>query len=175
MKHKRKINNREQLTNINFRSYLSFLLNDEVFAIDVTKVLEVLHIHKITRVPQAPDFMRGVMNFRGDILPVVDTRLLFKMPAKSDSERTVVIVLDLLYNNKKMMIGALGDGVKDVINIDPDKIQPVPDVGSKYNIEYLEGMYKHQDKFIMLLSSDKVFSIEALTLHEGLEADFLVE
>jgi len=143
-------------------AYLSFLLDEEIFAINVKKVLEVLQIQKITKVPQTPTHLRGVTNFRGDILPVVDSRTRLNLPTIEDSDKTIIIVLDMEHNNNKLLIGALADSVKDVIQIADDEILPVPEVGNKFDAEYLSGMYRYKDSFVMILNVDKVFSVNNL-------------
>lgn len=145
-------------------SYLSFRLDKEVFAVSVHKVLEVLEIQKITEVPRTPDYMRGVINFRGEILPVIDTRVKFNLPPAQETNKTVIIVLDLIIKDKQMMIGALADGVKDVIEIAAEEIKPVPEMGSHYNTEFLNGMFKADDDFIMILDIEKVFSVADVQL-----------
>lgn len=146
----------------NRSSYLSFRLGDEIFAISVAKVLEVLEIQKITRVPKTPKYMRGVLNLRGDVLPVIDTRLKFNMETTADTERTVIIVLDLESKNKKIVIGAIADSVKEVLEINENEIKTVPEIGSNYDAAFITGMVHHRDDFIMLLDMDKVFSLDEI-------------
>ena len=143
-------------------SYLAFRLGEEIFATNVDKVLEVLEIQKITKVPQTPVYMRGVINLRGEVLPVIDTRIKFNMPQAEDTERTVIIVFDLQLKEKKIMLGAIADSVKEVLEINEKDIKPVPELGSEYNSKFIQGMYKSHEDFIMLLDIDEVFSIEEL-------------
>ncbi len=146
-------------------SYLSFKLDDEIFAISVKKVLEVLEMQKITKVPQTPDYIKGVINFRGEILPVIDTRVKFKMPDFENISKTVIIVLELTLKEKHVTLGAIADGVKDVLEIDTSQIRDVPELGTKYNTEFLKGMIKDEEEsFIMLLDIEKVFTVEDLYL-----------
>lgn len=143
-------------------SFLAFRLGEEIFATNVDKVLEVLEIQKITKVPQTPVYMRGVINLRGEVLPVIDTRIKFNMPQAEDTERTVIIVFDLQLKEKKIMLGAIADSVKEVLEINDKDIKPVPELGSEYNSKFIQGMYKSHEDFIMLLDIDEVFSIEEL-------------
>jgi len=152
-------------TEINKNSYLSFRLGEEVFAIEVKGVLEVLEKQKITKVPKTPAHIKGVTNFRGEILPVIDSRIKFNMPIAAEESDFVIIVLDIQYKGKQMLLGATADSVSDVLEIAPEQIKPVPEMGSKYNTEYLEGMYKIADHFIMILNSEKVFSIDELSIY----------
>jgi len=145
-------------------SYLSFSLADETFALNVKKVLEVLQLQKITKVPQTPDYIRGVINFRGEILPVIDTRLKFNMPAIEDNPRTIIIVLDLVVKGKDLKIGAIADEVKDVIDIKDSDIKEVPEMGSKYDTDFIYGMIRLNEEFVMILDIDKVFSVEEISI-----------
>jgi len=147
-----------------FESYLSFNLGDEIFAVNVRKVLEVLEMQYITKVPRTPDFIRGVINFRGEILPVFDSRMKFNLQNSQDTGRTVIIVLELKVNDKMWLIGAIADGVRDVLEISKDQIRPVPELGSKYNTDFLLGMIRSDTGFLMVLDIDKVFSVDELTL-----------
>jgi len=144
------------------KAYLSFELNGEIFAITVNNVLEVLENQKLTKVPKAPFYIKGVINFRGEILPVIDTRVKFNMPEKEMDGKSVIIVFDIDLSDKKLFIGGIVDGVKDVIEIADNEIKPVPDMGTKYNSDFIIGMIKNEDQFIMLLNIEKVFSTEEI-------------
>lgn len=146
----------------NKEAYLSFRLENEVFAVKVQKVLEVLEIQKITPVPRTAEYVRGVINFRGEILPVIDTRMKFNMPEVEDTDKTVIIVFELKLNDKRLILGAVADGVKDVLSIRTLDIKDVPEMGSNYNTEYVIGMIKSEEEFIMILDIDRVFSAEEL-------------
>lgn len=140
------------------QSYLTFRLNDEVFAAGVDKVLEILEIPKITTVPRSPDYMRGVINLRGNVLPVIDTRKKFGLPPVADSVNTCIIVMNLVIDEEPISIGAIVDAVQEVMEINIDSVQPPPSVGSKYKSEFISGMVKSNDQFIMMLNLDRVFN-----------------
>lgn len=144
--------------------YLSIKLNDELFAVSVEKVLEVLQNQLITHVPNVPDFIRGVINFRGEIVPVIDARQKFKMPPREADQKYVIIVLDLEVKEKKILLGVIVDGVKDVLELTVDDIKDVPDMGTNYNIEFIKGMVKLDKGFLMLLNVDRVFSSEEINI-----------
>lgn len=146
--------------------YLSFHLGKEVFAVSVNKVLEVLEKQHITEVPKMPDYIKGVINFRGDILPVLETRTKFNMPDRADDSKYVIIVLDLEYNDRSIALGAIADSVRDVLEINPSDIKPVPELGSEYNTEFLKGMIKTDKGFLMILEIDKVFETADLKFAE---------
>lgn len=151
----------ENLSNIN--SYLSFKLGEEVFAAHVGKVLNILEMTRITEVPKAPDYMKGVINLRGTVLPVIDTRMKFGMVPTEYTPNTCIIVLDIEVDNETIHIGALVDAVQAVLEIDRNKILPPPSIGSKYRSEFIEGVANIDEKFIMILNMDAVFSTEDVT------------
>ncbi len=146
------------------KSYLSFQLDDEIFAINVKKVLEVLQMQKITKVPKTPDYIKGVINFRGEILPVIDTRQKFSLNKVEDYTKFVIIMLNFVRDHKEQKIGAIVDSVMDVFEYKEIDIKDVPELGSRYNLEFIYGMIKREDDFIMILDVDKVFSVEELTI-----------
>jgi purine-binding chemotaxis protein CheW len=152
-------------------SYLTFQMGDEVFAANVSKVLEILEIPAITKVPQAPSFMRGVINLRGTVLPVIDTRAKFGLPVVSDTIDTCIIVLNIEKQHETIAIGAIVDAVQEVTEIDDTTIQPVPGIGIKYKTEFITGMVKLNDRFIILLNIDKVFTTEEATLLQDISAE----
>ena len=152
--------NNETLIEIN--SYLSFNLGDEAFAAHVSKVLNILEMTKITEVPKSPDYMKGVINLRGTVLPVVDTRIKFGMPPTEYTNNTCIVVMEIEMGRDIVQVGALVDSVQAVLEIEDSQIQPPPSIGSKYKSEFIYGMVKVDDNFIMLLDMDKVFSTDEI-------------
>ena len=147
--------------------YLTFNLADEVFAVDVGRVREILEITTITKVPQTPDFMRGVINLRGSVVPVIDLRLKFGM---SESERTVntcIIVVEVAMDDETIVLGCLADSVSEVIEMEADQIEAAPHIGTRLNTDFIKGMGKHNDRFVMILNIDKVFSAIELAAVQG--------
>jgi purine-binding chemotaxis protein CheW len=143
-------------------SYLSFKLGDELFAANVAKVLNILEMVKITKVPKAPEYMKGVINLRGNVLPVIDTRIKFGMTPTEFSKNTCILVLDIIVDGDEIQVGSLVDSVQEVLEITKEGIQPPPNIGSKYKSEFIFGMAKQKEEFIMLLDMDKVFSVEEI-------------
>jgi purine-binding chemotaxis protein CheW len=139
-------------------TYLTFNLEEEVYALDVLKVKEVLELTKITKVPKTPRFMRGVINLRGNVVPVVDLKYKFGMGDTEETVRTCIIVMEVAIDNEIKVIGAMADAVKEVINLEPEQIEPSPYLGTKVNIEFINGMGKIGDEFIIILDIDKIFS-----------------
>ena len=144
--------------------YLSFKLGDEVFALDVAKVREILDFTSITKVPQTPEFMRGVINLRGSVVPVVDMRIKFGMPRTERSVNTCIVVVEIALDGEPTVIGLLADSVQEVIELGPGQIEPPPKIGSRLRVEFLKGMGKRDERFLMILDIDKVFSGDELSL-----------
>ena len=138
--------------------YLTFKLDEEIFALDVAKVREILDFTKVTKVPQTPDFMRGVINLRGSVLPVMDLRLKFGMSATEKTVNTCVIVVEMMVEGEVMVLGVLADSVQEVIDLEPEQIEPAPRIGTTINSEFILGMGKHNELFIIILDVDRVFS-----------------
>jgi purine-binding chemotaxis protein CheW len=140
------------------KTYLSFIVCDELFAVNVGKVLEVLQKERITHVPNAPDYIKGIINFRGEVVPVFESRTKFNLPDRTDDSAFVIVVLDLSKGEEAFRIGAIVDRVKDVINIDDSEIKPVPLMSTEFNTDFLLGIFKLRDDFIMMLDVEKVFT-----------------
>jgi purine-binding chemotaxis protein CheW len=138
--------------------YLTFKLEHELFALDIGKVREVLDFTSITKVPQTPDYMRGVINLRGSVVPVVDLRLKFGMEIAEKTVNTCVIIVEVEMEGEKVVMGAMADAVQEVLDLEPDQIEPPPRIGTKLNTDFITGMGKHGDEFIIILDIDKVFS-----------------
>lgn len=144
-------------------SYLTFRLGDEEFAAHVEKVLNILEMTKLTHVPKAPDYMKGVMNLRGAVLPVIDARIKFGMPETEYTSNTCIVVLDVDLDGESVHVGAIVDAVQAVIEIKNEQIQPLPTLGSRYKAEFIVGMVKVEERFIIILNMDAVFSIDEIT------------
>ncbi len=138
--------------------YLTFKLDEEIFALDVAKVREILEYNSVTKVPQTPEFMRGVINLRGSVVPVIDLRLKFGMSATEQTVNTCIIVVEVAIEEETSILGALADSVQEVIEMEPDQIEPPPHIGTRLNTKFIKGMGKHEDNFIIILDIDKVFS-----------------
>jgi purine-binding chemotaxis protein CheW len=150
--------------------YLTFKLEDELFALDIGKVREVLDFTTITKVPQTPDFMRGVINLRGSVVPVVDLRLKFGMVMAEKTVNTCVIIVEVEMDGEKVVMGAMADAVQEVLDLEPDQIEPPPRIGTKLNTDFIRGMGKHAEQFIIILDIDKVFSIDDMEMVREMDA-----
>src|SRR6056297_1039284 len=149
---------KKQATN----SYLTFKLGEEEFGAHVSQVLNILEMTKITEVPKSPEYMKGVINLRGMVLPVIDTRIKFGMPEKEYTNNTCIIVMDIEDDNDTIHIGAIVDEVLSVIEIEQNQIEPPPGIGDKYQSDFIFGMAKVEDNFIMILDMQKVLNASDL-------------
>ncbi len=143
--------------------YLTLKLEEEVFALDVAKVREILELTTITKVPQTPEFMRGVINLRGSVVPVIDMRLMFGMSRTEQTVNTCIIVAEVALNGETIVLGVLADSVQEVVELDPEKIEPAPNIGTKLNTDFIKGMCEVDGHFVMILDIDTVFSTEDIT------------
>lgn len=151
--------------------YLTFKLEDEVFAVDISQVREVLDFTSITKVPRTPDFMRGVINLRGSVVPVVDMRLKFEMSKTEQTVNTCIIIAEINLDGEKIILGALADSVQEVIELEPGQIEPPPRIGTRLNTEFIRGMGKRDENFIIILEIDEIFSSDELAIAHGLREE----
>lgn len=150
--------------NIATGQFLTFKLDEEVYALDILQVREVLDYTTITKVPKMPPFMRGVINLRGGVVPVVDLRLKFGLTVTENTVDTCIIIMEISLDGETTLLGALADSVQEVITLDSEQIEPPPKIGTRLNTEFIKGMGKKNDDFIILLDIDRVFSAEELNL-----------
>jgi purine-binding chemotaxis protein CheW len=144
--------------------YLTFTLAEEEYGIGILKVKEIIGIMGITTVPQTPDYVKGVINLRGKVIPVVDLRLKFGMEAMEYTERTCIIVVEIEEDNRKIQMGIVVDAVSEVMNIKAGDIEDTPNFGSRLNTEYILGMAKIGGKVKILLDIGNVLNSEGLSL-----------
>lgn len=144
--------------------YLTFKLAEEVFALDVAKVREILEYSTVTKVPRTPDFMRGVINLRGSVVPVIDLRLKFGMTATEQTINTCIIVAEVGMDGETILLGALADSVQEVNEMEPAQIEAAPHIGTKLSTDFIKGMGKQDNHFVMILDIDKVFQTDELAM-----------
>ena len=145
------------------KSYLTFKLGEEQFGVHVSQVLNILEMTSITRVPKSPEYMKGVINLRGKVLPVIDARIKFGMEETEYTNNTCIIVMDLEMEEKPINIGTIVDGVLSVVEISENEIEPPPSIGSKFKSEFIYGMAKVEEEFIMLVDMQKVITADEMT------------
>ncbi len=155
------------------KSYLSFKVGGELFAAHVSSVLNILEMTRITRVPRAPQYMLGVINLRGAVLPVIDTRIKFGMPVTEKTDETCIIVTEVELDNETVRVGALVDSVEEVLEMEKENIMPPPSIGNRFETDFIQGVMNINEDFIMVLDMNKVFSTEeiaSITTGRGEEA-----
>ena len=148
--------------------YLTFKLEEEVFALDISKVREVLDFTGVAKVPQTPDFMLGVINLRGSVVPVVDMRLKFGMSGTEKTVNTCIIIVEIEIDGETTVLGALADSVQEVMDLDPDQIEPPPRIGTRLNTKFIKGMGKRDSRFIIILDIDRVFSADDIAVAQDI-------
>jgi len=144
--------------------YLTFKLDNEIYAMDITTVREVLDITQITKVPQMPDFMCGVINLRGSVVPVVDLRLKFGLEKAASLRQACIVIIEIILDDEETVLGILVDSVQEVISLEPEQIDPPPRIGTRLKTQFIKGMGKKDKEFIIILETAKVFSAEELAV-----------
>ncbi|MFP4330439.1 MAG: chemotaxis protein CheW [Spirochaetaceae bacterium] len=140
------------------RQYLTFTLDEEQYAAEVARVREVLELMQVTRLPRMPEYMKGVINIRGSVVPVVDLRQKFGMSEVAETVDTSIIVMDVGRGEEQMTVGCLADSVEEVIDIAPESVEPAPSFGTKVETEFIDGIAKRDDAFIIILDINRVFA-----------------
>ena len=153
-------------TDTDTTQFLTFKLGEEMFALDIAKVREVLDFTSVTRVPRTPDFMRGVINLRGSVVPVVDLRRKFNMVVSENTVNTCIIISEVTVDGDTTVLGAMADSVQEVIDLGPENIAPAPRIGTKLRTEFIKGMGKQNDRFVMILDIDRIFSADDLAFEQ---------
>ncbi len=139
-------------------TYILFTLSDDTFAIDVKNIIHTMEISEITPLPKTPVFVRGISIFRGNILPIIDLRIKFSLQDKNEELNGYIVVSKFMSDDKEQEIGLVVDKVIDVLEFSEMDIGSYPELGSKYNIEFINGFVKQNDKIIMVLNIDKILS-----------------
>ena len=145
-------------TTVKMGKYLTFNLKEEEYGISILKVKEIIGMMPITSVPRTPQFIKGVINLRGKVIPVVDLRLKFSMESIDYTERTCIIVVEIDSDTITVLIGIMVDSVSEVLNIKAEEIEETPAFGSKIDTNYILGMAKMEGGVKILLNIDKVLS-----------------
>ena len=144
--------------------YLTFMLDSRLFAFDVLKTREVLSLTTITPIPGTPEYMTGVLNLRGSVVPVIDLRRKFGIPQAAYTENTSIVIVEAAADGETVIIGALVDAVRGVWVFEQNQLEPPPKVGMKFNLELIHAIGKTDSDFTMILNVDKVLSDDDLSL-----------
>ncbi|MBF0400312.1 MAG: chemotaxis protein CheW [Magnetococcales bacterium] len=138
--------------------FLTFTLADEVFAVEIGRVKEVLEYTALTKVPRTPIAMCGVINLRGSVVPVMDMRVKFGMSQSDRTVNTCIIIIEVTVDENKVVLGAMADSVKEVMSLDPGQVDPPPKIGTSLRTDFIRGMGRQGDHFIIILDADRAFS-----------------
>jgi purine-binding chemotaxis protein CheW len=142
--------------------YLTFALGEEEYGVPVLKVREIIKMMDITLVPQVPHHVKGVINLRGKVIPVVDLRLKFGFAEQAYTERTCIIVVEVALSSSKVMMGIVVDAVSEVLNISADEIEQTPEFGERVTTDFMKGVAKVKGKVKILLDLDRVLGAEGV-------------
>lgn len=143
--------------------YLTFRLGDESYGLQILKVQEILGMMPVTRVPRTPNFIRGVVNLRGKVIPVVDLRCTFNLASLADTETTCIIVVQIVRDQNTVVMGVIVDAVSEVLDVRAEQVEPAPAFGTEIDTAFILGMGKIADKVVILLDIDRVLSTEQLS------------
>lgn len=146
--------------------FVTYKLDQENYALDIDQVREVVDYTSITKVPQMPDFVRGVINLRGSVVPVVDLRAKFGLPPAERTVDTRILIVEVTVDQESTVLGALADAVKEVIELEPDQIDPPPKIGARLKTDFILGVGKRDNEFIIILDVDRVFSSDELAVFQ---------
>ena len=149
------------------KKFLTFLMANEKYGLEILKVREIIGMMDVTSVPTTPAFVRGVINLRGKVIPVIDLRVKFGMEAKENTQRTCIIVMHLTHTAQEMTLGIIVDEVSDVLDIDQAQIEPPPSFGANIRTDFILGMGKVDQKIVTILDIDRVLSEQEIALVES--------
>ncbi len=143
-------------------TYLFFKIYDEIFGVDVKNVIETIEMQDLTPIPQTPEFMKGVFVFRGQVIPVIDMRLKFKLQPAPETMKRYIVVSSFEINNEEQRMGFIVDKLIDVVSLSEYDINDFPEIGSRYNVEFVKGVVKYNDELTIILNIEKILtSVEA--------------
>lgn len=140
--------------------YLTFQLEREVFALDIRSVREIIQVGPMTHVPLMPGFVRGVINLRGAVVPVVDLQARFGRPPAELGKKSCIVIFDAQREGDRVELGLLVDAVSEVIDIPADQIEPPPSFGASVQRDFIQGMGKLDDRFVIILEPDRALDID---------------
>ena len=141
---------------------LTFILGEEVFALDIRSVREIIQYSPMTTVPLMPNFVRGVINLRGAVVPVIDLQARFGRPTAVVGKKTCIVIFDCMRDGERIELGLLVDAVSEVIDIATDAIEPPPNFGASVRRDFIQGMGKVNKRFVIILAPDKAFDVDEM-------------
>lgn len=152
------------------QQYLTFLLSGEEYAVNIQRVREIIEYTTVTKVPKVPEWIRGVINLRGSVVPVVDLSLRFGLGERSATKTTCIVILEVEQDSERSVMGVIVDAVNQVIDLTPDDIEEPPSFGTRVRLDYLFGMGKLGKKFALILDIDRVLNNSELLTVSALQS-----
>jgi len=156
-------------TTLEQQQFLTFLLREELFGINIRPIKEIIEYGQLTVVPMVPEFVRGVINVRGNVVPIIDLALRFGWPTTSVTKRSCIVIVEVESEGERIEIGVVVDAVSEVLDIPLADIEPAPSFGARLRTDFIEGMGKVNDEFIVLLNVGRVLSVDELSSLEALQ------
>ena len=144
------------------QQYLTFVLGREIFAINILNIKEIIEYGQLTEVPKMPAFIRGVINLRGAVVPVIDMAARFDKPTAEITRKTCIVIIEVAHADTTQVVGIMVDAVNEVVDIEAGNIEPAPSFGANIRVDFIEGMGKIDGKFIILLNVNKVLSVDEI-------------
>ncbi|MDP8567340.1 chemotaxis protein CheW [Methylophilus aquaticus] len=141
------------------QQYLTFVLGREVFAINILNIKEIIEYGNVTEVPKMPGFIRGVINLRGAVVPVIDMAARFDKPTAEITRKTCIVIIEVAHEDSTQVVGVMVDAVNEVLDIEAGEIEPSPNFGANIRADFIEGMGKIAGKFVIILNVNKVLSV----------------
>jgi len=147
--------------------YLTFLIGGEMFAISILSIKEIIEYGSLTTVPMMPDFIRGVINLRGAVVPVVDLSARFGRTASEVTKRSCIVIIEVEADEEKQDVGVVVDSVSEVLEISTAEIEPAPSFGARIRADFISGMGKVDGKFVIILNAERVLSVDEMAMLSG--------
>jgi purine-binding chemotaxis protein CheW len=145
------------------QQFLTFMLDEEMFAFGILHIKEILEFGQLTEVPRMPEFIRGVINLRGAVVPVIDLGARFGKHPTQVTRRTCIVIIELDGEDEKHSVGVMVSAVNDVVEIPPDQIEPAPEFGAQIRTDFIEGMGKIDERFVIILNVNHVLSLDEIS------------
>lgn len=152
------------------QQYLTFMLGGETFAIGILSIKEIIEYGQLTEVPRMPDFIRGVINLRGAVVPVIDLGARFGKQPTALSRRTCIVIIEVEFEGEQQVVGVMVDAVNEVLDISSDQVEPAPNFGANIRADFIQGMGKVEGKFVIILDVNHVLSLDEMSTLAGIGA-----
>ncbi|HSI96475.1 MAG: chemotaxis protein CheW [Methylophilaceae bacterium] len=159
-----------EATQQELQQYLTFMLGGEIFAIGILSIKEIIEYGQLTEVPRMPEFIRGVINLRGAVVPVIDLGARFGKQPALISRRTCVVIIEVQFEGEQQVVGVMVDAVNEVLDIPADQVEPAPTFGANIRADFIQGMGKVEGRFVIILNVDHVLSLDEMSTLAGIGA-----